>query len=66
MLMLRLRKIAQHVRRRSEKDKPSAFVEQDRFVKHLENFRAWLVNGNNNDLVVSHAPNDFHHVLGVL
>src|SRR5205807_9524363 len=66
MLMLRLRKIAQHVRRRSEKDKASAFVEQDRFVKHLENFRAWLVNSDNDDLVVRHAPNDFHDVLGVL
>ena len=36
MLMLRFGEVAQHVRRRAEKDEPPAFVEQDRLVKHLE------------------------------
>src|SRR5207244_9945319 len=34
MLMFRFSKVAQHVRRRPEKDKASAFVEQYRLVKH--------------------------------
>src|SRR6476661_4352887 len=38
MLVLRFRKIAQHFRRRPEKDQPAALVEQDGLVKHLEKF----------------------------
>ena len=55
MLVFRFCEIAKHVRRRAEKDEPSAFVEQDRLVKHLENFRARLVNGDDDDFVVRHA-----------
>ena len=51
---------------RSEKDEASAFVEQDCLVKHLKNFRARLMNGDNDDLVVREASNNFHDVLGIL
>ena len=66
MLVFRFGKIAKHVRGRAEKDEPSAFIEQDRFVKHLEEFGARLVNGDNDDLVVRHSADDLHDVLGVL
>ena len=66
MLMFCFSEIAKHVRRRAEKDQPPAFVEQDRLVKHLEKFRARLVNRDDDDLVVRHAPNDFDDVLGIL
>src|SRR6266480_2192590 len=66
MLVFRLSEIAEHVGGRPKKDEAAAFVEQDGLVKHLENFRARLVNRNDNDLVVRHAPNDFHDVLGIL
>ncbi len=66
MLVFRFREIAQHVRWRAEKDEPAAFVEQDRLVKHLENFRARLVNGDDDDLVVRHPADDLDDVLGVL
>src|SRR4026207_56244 len=65
MLVFCFCEIAKHVRWRAEKDEASTFVEQDRLVKHLENFRAGLVNRDNDDLVVRHAPNNFHDVLGV-
>src|SRR5207247_3994303 len=65
MLVFRLRKIAEHIRRRSEKDEAPAFVEQDRFVKHLKKFRARLVNRDNDDFVMREASNDFHDVLGI-
>ena len=65
MLMFRFGKIAQHVRRRSEKNQAPAFVEQDRLVKHLKNFRAWLVNRDDDDFVVRQPSNDFHDVLGI-
>src|SRR5205807_228705 len=65
MLMFRFGKIAKHVRRRAEKDKPPALIEQDRFVKHLEKFGARLVNRDDDDLVVRHAANDLDDVLGV-
>src|SRR5439155_19150235 len=45
VLMFRFREIAERVGRRSEKDEPPSLVEQDYLVKHLENFRAGLVNG---------------------
>ena len=36
------------------------------FVKHLEKFRARLVDRDDDDLVVRHAANDFDDVLGIL
>src|SRR5438046_10156411 len=66
MLMFRISEIAKHVRRRSKKNEAPTFVEQDRLMKHLENFRAGLMNRNNDDFVVRHAPNNFHDVLGIL
>src|SRR5215510_3399554 len=65
MLMFRLGEIAKHVGWRAEKDEAAAFVEQDRLVEHLENFRARLVNRDDDDFVVRHAPNNFDYVLGV-
>src|SRR5215510_7659401 len=65
MLMFRLGEIAKHVGWRAEKDEAAAFVEQDRLLEHLENFRARLVNRNDDDLVVRHAPDDFDDVLGI-
>src|SRR4030095_12481180 len=65
MLVFCFCEIAKHVRWSAEKEEASAFVEQDRLVKHLENFRAGLVNRDDDDLVVRHAPNNFHDVLGV-
>src|SRR5260370_6951476 len=65
MLMFRFGKVAKHVRGGAEKDKPAAFIEQDRLVKHLKEFRAGLVNGDNDDLVVRHTANDLDHVFGV-
>ena len=66
MLMFRFGKIAKHVRRRAEKDKPPALIEQDRFVKHLEKFGARLVDRDDDDLIVRHAANDLDDVLGIL
>ncbi len=66
MLMFCFGEIAKHVGRRPEKHETSAFVEQDRLMEHLKNLRARLMNRDNNDFVVRHAPNDFHDVLGVL
>src|SRR5262249_35290519 len=65
VLILRFREITQGVGRRSEKDEPSSLVEQDHLLKHLEDLRARLVNGNDNDFVVCHASNDLDHVLGI-
>src|SRR5207249_12153273 len=58
MLVFRFGKIAQHVGRRSEKNQAPAFVEQDRLVKHLKNFRAWLVNRDDDDFVVRQTSKD--------
>ena len=66
MLVFRFREIAQHVGRRAEEDEAPAFVEQDRLVKHLENFRARLVDGDDDDLVVRHPADDLDDVLGIL
>ena len=66
MLVLCFREVAQHVGRRPEKNEPSAFVEQDRLVKHLENLRARLVNCNNDDFVMRHPADDLDDVLGIL
>ena len=66
MLMFCFSEIPKHVRRRSKKNEAPTFVEQDRLMKHLENFRAGLMNRNNDDFVVRHAPNNFHDVLGIL
>src|SRR4029450_10316897 len=60
MLVFRFGEIAKHVGRRSKKDEAPPFVEQDRLVKHLENFRARLVNRHNDDFVWRHAPENFH------
>ena len=65
MLMFSFREVSQGVRRRSEKDESSTFIEQDHLLKHLENFRARLVDRHDHDFVVRHAPNDFDHMLGV-
>src|SRR5437868_11846009 len=65
MLMLGFGEIAQHFGRRSEKDESAALIEQNRLVKHLEKFRARLMDRDHDDLVVGHAPNDLDHVLGV-
>src|ERR1039458_9476552 len=65
MLMFRFGKITKHVRRRAEENEPPALVEQNRFVKHLEQFRARLMDRDDDDLVVRHATNDLDHVLGV-
>ena len=66
MLVFRFRKISEHLGGRAKKDEPAAFVEQDGFMEHLENFGARLVNSDNNDLVVRHPPDDLHDVLRVL
>ena len=66
MLVFCLSEIAEHVGGRAEKDQAPAFVEQDRLMKHLENLRARLMNRDDNDFVVRHAPNDFHDVLRIL
>ena len=34
-------------------------------MKHLEKFRARLVNGDDDDLVVRHRPNDLEDVFGI-
>jgi len=65
MLMFRLREIAEHVTRRAEEDEAAAFVEQDGLVKHLENLRARLVNGDDDDFVVRHPADDLDDVLGI-
>ena len=65
VLVFCFREITQHLRRRPEKDQPPALVEQDGFVKHLEKFRARLVNGDDDDFVVRHRTNDFDDVLGI-
>ena len=66
MLMLCLGKIAQHIGRRPEKGEAPALVEQDCLVKHLKEFRARLMNRDNDDFVVCQASNDFHDMLGIL
>ena len=66
MLMFRFREVAQHVGGRAEKDEPAAFVEQDRLVKHLEKFRARLVDRDDDDLVVRQRADDLDDVLGIL
>ena len=65
MLMFGLGKITEHFGRRSEKDEPSTFVEQDRLVKQLKQFRARLVNCDDDDFVVRHRANDLDDVLRV-
>ena len=65
MLVFGFGEIAKHVGWRAEKDEAAAFVEQDRLVKHLKKFRARLVDRDDDDLVVRHAPNDFDDVLGI-
>src|SRR5438094_10203381 len=66
MLMFRLSEIAKHVGRCSEKHEAPTFVQQDRLMKHLENFRAGLMNRDNDDFVVRHAPDNFYDVIGIL
>src|SRR5438045_3884323 len=66
VLMFRFGEIPQGVGRCAEKHEPPALVEQDHLLKHLENLRARLVNGNYDDFVVCHAPNDFDYVLRIL
>ena len=66
MLVLGLGKIAQHLGRRTEENELTAFVEQDRLVKHLEKLRAWLVNGHDDDFVMRHPADDLDHVFGIL
>ncbi len=66
MLVLRFREVAQHVVRRAEENQATAFVEEDRLVKHLEKFRARLMDRDHDDLVMRHPADDLDHVLGVL
>ncbi len=66
VLMFRFGEIAQHVARRAEEDEPAAFVEQDRLVKHLKNFRTGLMNGNNDYFVMRHPADDLDDMLGIL
>ena len=56
--MFRLGEIPQGVGRRAEKHEPPTLVEQDHFLKHLENLRTRLVDGNDDDFVVRHAGAD--------
>ena len=63
--MLGFGEVAQHVAGRAEKDEAAAFVEQDRLVKHLEKFRARLVDRDDDDLVVRERANDLDDVLGI-
>ena len=35
-------------------------------MEHLEDLRTWLVNSDNDDLVVRHPPDDLHDMLGIL
>src|SRR5436189_4268612 len=65
MLMFRFCEISKSIRRRAEEHEPSTLVEQDHLLKHLEDLRARLVDGNDDDFVVRHAPNDFDYVLGI-
>ncbi len=65
VLMFRFGKVTEHVRRCAEKNKPTAFVEQDCLVKHLKDFRARLMDCNDDDFVVRHRADDFDNVLGV-
>ena len=66
MLVLRFRKITEHLRGCAKKDEPAAFIEQHGLMEHLENFRTRLVNGDDDDLVVRHPTDDLHHMLRVL
>src|SRR4029077_17628089 len=63
--MFRFGEIPQGVGRRAEKYEPPTLVEQDHLLKHLEDLRTRLVNGNDDDFVVRHASNDFDYVLGI-
>jgi len=65
VLVFRLGEVAEHVGGRSEKDEPAAFVEQDRLVKHLEKFRARLVDRDDDDLVMGEGADDLDDVLGI-
>src|SRR5882757_7658856 len=64
--MFRFGEIPQGVGGRAEKHEPPTLVEQDHLLKHLENLRTRLVNGNDDDFVVRHARNDFHYLLGIV
>ena len=66
LLVLRFGEVGQHFVRRAEEHHASAPVEEHGLVEHLENFRARLVDGDDDDFVVRHGPDDFHDVLGVL
>jgi hypothetical protein len=35
-------------------------------MKHLEEFRARLMDGDDDDFVMRHSADNFHHVLGIL
>ena len=52
-------------RGRAEEDQTSALIQQDGLVKHLEKLRARLVNGDEDDLVVRHPPDDLDNVFGI-
>src|SRR5437879_9682802 len=58
MLMFSFGEIPKHVGRRSEKDEPPTFVQEDRLVKNVENFGARLVNREAGECVVGAAPLD--------
>src|SRR5439155_11941471 len=65
MLMLRLGKVTKHVRRSAEENQATAFVEQNGLMEHLKKLRARLMDRNDDDFVVRHAPNNLDHVLGI-
>ena len=66
LLVLRLREVGEHFGRRAEEDEPPPLVEQEGLVEHLEDLRGRLVDRDEDDLVVRHAPDDLDDMLRVL
>ena len=57
--------VLQHFLRRPEENEAAPFVQQHRFVEHLEDFRSRRVNGDENNFVVRKTLDDLDYVLGI-
>jgi hypothetical protein len=59
LLLPGITEIIEHILRPPEENHPASVVQQDRFVKHVEEPRARLMDTDKNDFVMRQAAHDF-------